>query len=101
MNNKNFLKKLGIIALVLGVDMLVYGQTNIDLGNPGQSLAQQLEKWFPWLAAIGFFFAGWKSWDSYQENGKDVMSGLKIMLYYVLILLVFVAVYKFAKSLTL
>lgn len=100
MDKMNFFKKLGVIALVLGTSSLVHAQ-GIDLGNPGQQLMNALEKWFPFLALAGFFFAGWKAWDSYNESGKEVTAVIKIMAYYVLILAVFIAIYKYIKGLSL
>lgn len=100
MDKMSFFKKLGIFALVLGTNGLIQAQ-GIDLGNPGQQLISALEKWFPVLALIGFFFAGWKAWDSYNESGKEVTAIIKVMAYYVLVLAVFIAIYKYIKGISL
>lgn len=100
MNKQNFFKKLGTSMFLLGATGLVKAQ-NLGLGDAGNKILAEIEKAFPFIVGVAFVFVGWRAFNQYEENGKDVMAAIKVLIWFVVVLLVFVALYKFVKSVAL
>lgn len=99
MLEKNTKKISGVALLLLG-NILVSAQ-NLGLSDAGNKMMNEVEKAFPFIAGILFIFAAWKALGEYNENGKDVWSGIKVILFYIIIMLVVVGAYKFIKTMSL
>lgn len=97
MNYKSILKKTMILSLLIGAFGLLYSQ-NLGLDKAGQQFLNEVRKAFPYVAGLSFVFVGWKAFNEYNENGKDVMAALKVFIYFAVILLVFIGIFEFVIS---
>lgn len=102
MNSKTLLKKSLVILLTFGFVSLAWSQSvNLGLEGVGGGILKQLEKFFPYVVGISFIFTGWKALEQYNESGKDIMVLIKYVAWFVVGVLVIVAMYKGVKNIAL
>ena len=96
MLNKNT-TKFTALGLLLFANINAFAQT-FGLQSAGEKMLNEVAGAFPFIAGLLFIFAAWRALAEYNENGKDVWSGVKVILFYIIILLVVIGAYKFVKS---
>lgn len=89
--------KLTSLGLLLFASVNTFAQS-FGLEAAGKKMLDEVAGAFPFIAGLLFIFAAWRALSEYNENGKDVWSGVKVILFYIVILLVIIGAYKFVRS---
>jgi len=96
--NKNFYQKASLTVFVLSASLM--NAQDLGLATGGNKVLAELAKAFPIIVAISFIWVGWKALNEYNDS-KDVLSALKIVLWYLLAVFVVVGVYQVVKNISL
>lgn len=96
--NKNFGEKVTISLFLLSTTLM--NAQDLGLATGGNKILSELAKAFPIIVAISFIWVGWKALNEYNDT-KDVLSALKIVLWFLLAVFVVVGVYQVVKNISL
>lgn len=95
---KNLIEKTSLVVFVLSASLM--NAQDLGLATGGNKVLAELAKAFPIIVAISFIWVGWKALNEYNDS-KDVLSALKIVLWYLLAVFVVVGVYQVVKNISL
>ena len=97
-DNKNISQK-AILTLFLLSGTLINAQ-DLGLATGANKILAEIVKAFPLIVAISFIWVGWKALNEYNDS-KDVLSALKIVMWYLLAVFFIIGVYQVIKSVSL
>lgn len=93
----NYYIRCFALAILFCLSGTAFGQ-NLGLDQVGHNLQSQLERFFPYIAAIIFIFVAFKNLGHFTENDGNPWVAVRNLLYYIIAVLVVVGVYNLVKS---
>lgn len=90
-------KKISLSVMTLLLVKSIYA-FDLGLGKVGKDILSSLASAFPYIVGIAFILVGFRAFNEYNESGKDYMVPLKIFIWFVIVVLIFVGLYQFLMT---